>query len=641
MHFCLNLTHPNVNSTASNFKLPYFPPPLDHPVSLASDGSVLSRVGDSCWDLTPMSRKVTRIYFRDGTDDPRRIMDTANGAALRTIASYWLWGPLAVSTSAEMLQRTDLLRPIFKLCSKHGITVDRLHRHPHILAEVAKLVRPSAARHTVRILHDIYEARESIGFFIMTRDQIVTLASELPGHQKIQTPYMPPRIWTLLMQRSLTFIEEFLAVADDYSRAFTRLAAEKLAEDTVTVRPTTALESLSSKWLLRTDSLSDALSSVATLVNLCASIQIVAYSLMRIEETSSLPLDCLSIERDAIGDTIYLLRGRTTKTVKDDDARWIVSSNCVRAISAATVIANLRLECRQKRLGLNEDIDRRSPLFPRSFEPWQGGNGRNGKHYWDLSVTKDSQELSRELARFPNLIPKSELTITEADMVVSRHLNPMALASKIEVGLQWRLAWHQFRRTGAVNMLSSGLVSDLSLQYQLKHTGLTMSRYYGRGHVLLGAQMNESARGEYVRNMYQILAYEFSNLRSNQYISPYGDRHKDRLINIVSASDHKTLVSAAKSGRIQYRAHLLGGCASPKPCSFGGFENVVACTLPKPCEYLLYDKFRLEKYRVLLDDARGRLEVAPPGSPLFESLSGQVHALQGAISFCESSEENE
>lgn len=642
MHFCLNLTHPNVAPAASNFKLPCFPPPLDHPVSLASDGSVLSRVGDPCWDLTPMSRKVTRVYFRDGADDPRRIMDAANGAVFRTIAAYWLWGPLAVTTSAEMLQRTDLLRPIFRLCSEHKVTADRLHRHPRILAKVAKLIRPSAARHTIRILHDIYESRDSIGFFILSRDQIVALASELPEHQKVQTPYIPPRIWTLLMQRSLTFIDEFLAVADDYRRAFKHLVAEKLEEDSAaTAQPTVALESLISKWLLRTESLSDALSSIATLVNLCASIQIVSYSLMRIEEASNLPLDCLLIERDAIGDTVYLLRGRTTKSVKDDDARWIVSSDCVRAVSAATVIAKLRLECRQRRLGLNEEIDRQAPLFPRSFEPWQGGRGRNGKHYWDLSVAKDSQELARELARFPRLLPRSELTIMEADMVVSRHLNPMASVSKIEVGLHWRFAWHQFRRTGAVNMLSSGLVSDLSLQYQLKHTGLTMSRYYGRGHVLLGALMNESARGEYVRNMYQVLAYEFSNLRSSQYISPYGDRHKDRLINIVSTSDHKALVSAAKSGKIQYRAHLLGGCASPKPCKFGGFENVAACSLPKPCEYLLYDATRLEKYHVLLDDARGRLEGAPLGSPLFEALSGQVHALEGAIRFCESSNESE
>ncbi|MEC4338617.1 hypothetical protein VPH13_07790 [Stenotrophomonas pavanii] len=588
-----------------------------------------------------MSRKVTRVYFRDDADDPRRIMDAANGAVFRTIAAYWLWGPLAVTTSAEMLQRTDLLRPIFRLCSKHGITADRLHRHPRVLAKVAKLIRPSAAKHTIRILHDIYECRDSIGFFILSRDQIVALASELPEHQKVQTPYIPPRIWTILMQQSLTFLDDFLATSDDYSRIFKQLVAEKLVEGgATTVQSTGPLDSLTSKWLPCTENLSNTLSSIATLVNLCASIQIVSYSLMRIEEASSLPLDCLLIERDAIGDTVYLLRGRTSKTIKDDDARWIVSSDCVRAVSAATIIANLRLECRQRHLGLNESIDPQSPLFPRSFEPWQGGHGKNSVHYWDLSVAKDTQELSRELSRFPRLLPESGLAITEADMVVSRHLNPMTSTSKIEVGLQWRFAWHQFRRTGAVNMLSSGLVSDLSLQYQLKHTGLTMSRYYGRGHVLLGAKMNEGARGEYVRNMYQVLAREFSNLRSNQYVSPYGDRHKDRLINIVSASDHRTLVSAAKSGKIQYRAHLLGGCASPKPCGFGGFENVVACSLPKPCEYLLYDKSRLEKYRILLDDARERLRDAPLDSPLFESLSGQVQALEGAISFCESNNES-
>ncbi|NIJ69299.1 hypothetical protein FHY09_001741 [Xanthomonas sp. 60] len=255
-------------------------------------------------------------------------------------------------------------------------------------------------------------------------------------------------------------------------------------------------------------------------------------------------------------------------------------------------------------------------------------------------MIKDPQELTRELARHPKLLPSSSMIITETDMVVSRHLNPMALATRIEAGLPWCLGWHQFRRTGAVNMLSSGMVSDLSLQYQLKHTGLTMSRYYGRGHLLLGARMNDSARSDYVRNIYLILAHEFSNLRSDKFVSPYGEQHKDRLISIVSVHDHKALVAAGKSGKIQYRQHLLGGCATPKPCSFGGFENVVACSLLKPCEYLLYDKTRLEKFRHLLDDALRRLAAAAPDTPLHEALSGQVKALEIAINQCDSINEN-
>lgn len=587
-----------------------------------------------------MARKITRIYFRDGADDRWRIMDPANGAIFRIVASYWLWGRIAVATATELSTRVQLMKPIFALCASNGITADRLHRHPRVVSKIAKLIKPSGATHTLRILHDLYEARDDLGFFILHRDQIVALSARLPDHQRIQTPYIPPRIWTFAMQRSLLFIDEFLAVAEEYSTTFTRLVDEKLQETGTTAQPTRALTALASKWLLNTHSFTDVMSSIATLVNLSASIQIISYSLMRIEEASSLPLNCLVIERDALGDTIYLLRGKTTKTVKDYSARWIVSSDCERAVRAAKIVAKLRLESRRKRLGQEATIPEDAPLFPRSYEPWQGRKSAPESYYWDLSVTKDPQELPRELARHPKLIPSSSLEITETDMVVSRHLNPMALATKIEAGLTWRLGWHQFRRTGAVNMLSSGIVSDLSLQYQLKHTGLTMSRYYGRGHLLLGARMNDGARGEYVRNMYQILAHEFSNLRSAQFVSPYGERHKDRLVNIVSATDHKTLVAAGKSGKIQYRQHLLGGCATPKPCSFGGFENVVACSLPKPCEYLLYDRTRVDKFRHLLDDTLRRLASAAPDSPLHVALTGQVKALKSAINYCDSSNEN-
>ena len=61
-------------------------------------------------------------------------------------------------------------------------------------------------------------------------------------------------------------------------------------------------------------------------------------------------------------------------------------------------------------------------------------------------------------------------------------------------------------------MLNTGLVSEASLQYQLKHATRAMSRYYGQNHYKLNGSLDEEARGVYLREMYQTLAGEFQAL---------------------------------------------------------------------------------------------------------------------------------
>ncbi|MEX3937270.1 hypothetical protein AB4Y32_37005 [Paraburkholderia phymatum] len=74
------------------------------------------------------------------------------------------------------------------------------------------------------------------------------------------------------------------------------------------------------------------------------------------------------------------------------------------------------------------------------------------------------------------------LRITQQDRDLARLVTPTLDSGRFAVGKVWPLAWHQLRRTGTVNMQASGLVSDASLQFQLKHVSRAMSLYYGRGY---------------------------------------------------------------------------------------------------------------------------------------------------------------
>ena len=545
-----------------------------------------------------------------------------------------------MARAREMDTRFFSLRQIFELCTREGISADRLHRHPQVVATFRDELKPSRAALAIRLLHDIYEARGHLGFFLLTREQIASLASEFPAHTRIQTPYIPPRLWQLFARRANQVIDSFLASQSQFEQVFranVEYATTGSSSASINVKDYPLVAAALARWLKPTGRRQHGLQSLsgyATLVSSCCLSQIVFYSLMRVDEAWCLPLDCFQEEHDSLGELIYSVRGDSTKTVPDPDARWIVCKTTSDAVAAAGAVAKLRLSAGQMTgvIGPEAELGT-APLFPRSFEPWTNGSRRPLARF--LQVRPACQELNRELRRF-NLLSDDELRITEEDMGTCRLLNPMADPEVYSVGKLWPLAWHQLRRTGAVNMHASGLVSDASIQYELKHAKVAMSRYYGRGHHLLSSGLSEKAKREFVRSMYEVLAFEFSKLRESTYVSPYGDAHKLRILAPTSELDHKRLLKEAKKGTIAYREHLLGGCANPSPCDKGGFENVAACGgKGKPCEWLLYDKKKLPKYRTLLCDINARLVKAAPREPLAEALEGQADAVRAAIKTCE------
>jgi len=621
-----------------NFAPSTWPPPFDFPVSIDSTGRILSRYGDLVWDLTPLGRRVKRLFFRDDPASSKSTIDVTNGELFRRCMAWWLWGPHAVTTASELETRFLLLRPIFELCTRRGICAERLHRFDKVIDELRQGVKPSQARTLVRLIHDIFEARAELGFFLLDRQQIAQFSTKIPEHRKAQTPYIPPRIWEHVANRTQQAIEDFLDHKDAFAEIFRsnlwrRERGKRSVPPDFSRHP--ALASVIQRWLGQDRHLAwKGISAYAGLVNLCALCQVTIYSLMRVEEAWSLPLNCLVLERDAMGEVVLSLKGNTSKTVKDSDARWIIAPCVEHAVKAASVIASLRLGAGREsgRLGPESEAPD-APLFPRSYEFWR--TGKISPHAGNIRVLPATQELGRELQRFPAILDPKVMVMTEADVTSSKLLNPTVKEDRIAVGKRWPLSWHQFRRTGAVNMLASGLVSDLSLQYQLKHAGLAMSRYYGRGHYLLSSRFNEGARAEYVKTMYETLAREFAKLGGDRFVSPYGPAHKANILQLISNRDHKQLISEARKGKVAYREHLLGGCANPAPCDKGGFENVQACGGNRPCTFLLYDRERLPKYGRLLEDVVSRQAAAEPGSPLQNALSGQREAIEWAIAACE------
>src|SRR5690606_22165119 len=113
-------------------------------------------------------------------------------------------------------------------------------------------------------------------------------------------------------------------------------------------------------------------SSYLTLVSNVGMAYILNFSLMRGSEGARLRSNCYDIERDQIGQEVHILKGVTSKTIADNDARWIVSPTTEIAITAMKSVAMLRLKAAKENPYLNltkEDIE--NPLL-QSFphEPW-------------------------------------------------------------------------------------------------------------------------------------------------------------------------------------------------------------------------------------------------------------------------------
>jgi hypothetical protein len=235
------------------------------------------------------------------------------------------------------------------------------------------------------------------------------------------------------------------------------------------------------------------LSSYLSLIQYAALIDVVSFTLMRVAEGTSIRKNCLNWHDDAVYGRIPLIEAETTKTDPDENALWVTSPSVESAIRVLQSVAKMRLSC------IGEWTDNGNPyLINHSVEPWS--KPKKGERRLRPSVPS----LASVVTLFPKLLDTQQLTITEDDFKIAQAVSPGLNRDVYQVGKPWRLAWHQLRRTGAVNMFASGNISDSSMQLQMKHLTRLMPLYYGRGNTSL--HLNESTRVLLVNEQYKLIA---------------------------------------------------------------------------------------------------------------------------------------
>lgn len=673
--FGLNIDSPLVTRDALNYRPPTWPPPKDFPVVVDARGVVVSRYGDPIWKISPWAKRLEVLNFGDGPQRKGVPGNTPHNAdLLRRIAGWWLWGPRSVRTPGTLVRHFATLRPIFILCSAEGISAADLLRFPAIADRLPEVLGTSNAGTALTLLHTLYEQRHQLGFVLLDPAGLRRLEAALPEHESRQTPYIPPRIWTYQVNRLRDFLDDFRAhqhqveacyrfCLDAYATSFGSLAMACRGEnksgsrrpfstpsDGIGVRladgryygpfSQTArkfgIDGLLQRWCTDHSQSFDergihALSKCLTMAGKVGIAYLLNFSLMRIGEAWSLRTDCLEVEQDESLGPIYLLRGATTKTVEDNEARWVTSPSAKVAVEVSACVARLRMIAADANPNVpSTEEDLRNPyLVLRPYEPWATTLNLGE----DLSVRPHYVSYQSLIEEYPRLFDPEILRITKTDLQIARLVTPNLDPELFDIGKVWPLSWHQLRRTGAVNMQASGLVSDASIQYQLKHATRAMSRYYGQGYSRV--RLSESARVEYIRTMYEVIGKEVARLLTDRFVSPYGEDRKADILRFVNPKESKKLVAAAREGKVSWRETLLGGCTKRGPCEYGGIDNVARCgggDGRPPCVEALFDREREPDIRKLGIVVAERLSDAPEDSPYRESLKAQHQAIENALS---------
>lgn len=650
----LRIAMPAVSETAANFRLPSWPPPNDFPVVIDVDGVVVSRYGDPVWDLTLWDRVPKLMNFGDGKQLRGGRVSKSNADTFRMVAAWWLWGPRGVYAAGTLVSQHRALKSLFVVCTSNNIDARSLSRYPAVVEKIAHSIPPSARLNALSLLHALFEQRDQIGFTIMDRQALSQLAKAFPpSSMAAQTAYIPPRIWAYQIRRLKAVLDDFLIhkerleacyleVLNSYDSSYGSLAAargnpcrkgigvtpgafEKLAQEF-------GIYDLLKKWYqhpsCRKTLPLTALTNFLSLANRAGFAYLLNFSLMRVQEAWTLRVNCFHLERDEKLGNIATLRGETTKTVTDDQALWITSISVTAAIETMATISRWRVRLKG---AYGDPVEESNAfLYMPTCEPWKHSRRiRNNRGMYPsyAAIFKD----------YPKLFEASELRVTQEDWNLAKLITPTLDENTFGVGKIWRFTWHQLRRTGSVNMQASGIVSDFSLQYQLKHETMAMSLYYGQGYSQLA--LNRNAKEEYIRAMYEMMGKELAMLLSDQFVSPYGEEKKKSMLTIVSVSDNEKLLASAKEGRIAWRGTLFGGCTKSGPCQYGGIDNVVRCgggDDKGACADALFDRARIPVIRRLQASLSKQLAAAENGSPRQLSLQAQLRATENALNVLDS-----
>jgi len=671
---------PNVEINVKNecYRPKEWPPNPDWVVSLDASGNPLSRWKNSEWDFSPWVGKTYKLDFAGGKsqiDAPALGLQNQN--ILRLLTTWLLWGLRGPQSWTTLRDSFRKIRRIIAFCESEGIVASELERYPHVFIRIPALFK-NAERDSVLLLLDrLQRHRKEISTCLLGEIKLKELAKLFkdsgPSAEIEQTAYISPRIWRYQNGRLRECLVDFYENKEKVEQCYHFCVGayvknvgslEKALTSTdfpatylpfTKQRPSTngarkgreyhgpfintaqrfGIDALLQRWItLKSKDLYDIrhFGAYLNLIQLVAIAYIANFTLQRKEEAGGLRTDCLIWENNVSVGRFAVICGETTKTDKDSDARWPTSPNVEIAVHAASTVAKMRmLYTAQVDIFQCSDEDKKNPyLYHYTYDPWSAVRGGIKPYH----IRPDMPSAQNLIKRYPKIFDVGTMKITEDDLNYARKFTPnLDKDGKFQVGKQWPLAFHQLRRTGAINMFASGLLSDSSIQVIMKHTNPFQTQYYGRNYTRMN--FNEDVKRIIDEARYEITGKQIGDLVSERYVSPAGNERKNEiLVNMLSSKDFDTLVKAGKKGEVFFRETRLGGCVKRGSCEYGGIESVARCAGGdgnKPCHDAIFDKTKKKSVQRILEITQERAKLATSNSPRKGALNAEVKGMRNYL----------
>lgn len=571
-------------------------------ISYHSNGNIASRFGDNIWDFSAISS--SNQYFTFDTNKfPASII---NELKLLTYARIY-WAP-SIRSISSIRQKPLLSLAEWALANKFCVSqiLNEERIYPWIASSASSLNRRDAETLAalvgelakIRVLNDNLKiAPPDFKLAITLRD----IAESIPKERKKQTAIIPTRIYAELIISFEQLLREFnnnsnniknfyeyivpcletggqFKTSSGYKRWYKKPTNYKKIIDDYNLSSLVEKHGLTDKkrWNVYVRDVQET-----------AKYWIHLFTGMRDQEVNTLARECVGA-LDIKGAKAKIIRGYTTKTIGSGAAStyWITSDIIDIGIEACHAIGEIGAIQNKWILHPTE-----FPLLPTLFPLDKAkSNSRFHKNAQFTSGFCGTTRTANWLARFPSL------NVTDADLAELYVFDGFRdWSDEIKSGHVWPLATHQCRRSLAVYLARSGLVSIGSMQLQFKHLLSAMTSYYRRNSSFAinfifnnekdefhQAQIKLMESLETEKRVAQFLDYEEKVVKNQAKLwGGEGTRIRRAFISgkpliIVSGRPH--LKQSFMSGEMSFREGPIGGCTNIGTC-----DNLSVTKIGGPC----------------------------------------------------------
>ena len=321
------------------------------------DGTVASYISDFKWNWTayhPHGKVVTLNFTRWCSNKPnRQQLVLVRDAQFLMFLMIWKRGGAPLSHTS-IVQYVRLLNRLAEFCySIELASIKSLLSDGKLLLTFYEDLPGLLCKWLSSLLSSLVQiGRKKVGFQVLgnTSKQALLKKIRLYSSTIKQTPPIPTRIYSSILQNLDCEIKDFCSVAD---RMFALVSACRTISSHGAKRRSRYANGMTFQELLDVHDLRDyfetkslqhstkGLSHALNLMRGTAGLIIQAFSGMRVEEVYSLPFDCLITEKRR-GKTHYIIRGVTTKFNHGllKETRWITSREGAYAIEAVQKLAS-------------------------------------------------------------------------------------------------------------------------------------------------------------------------------------------------------------------------------------------------------------------------------------------------------------